>query len=822
MYLTAKQHDKLQIIVTGFEVPYRSFIASKLISIYPKESNFSNAVASIQSYKSTSPHAKMVNSEFGKIKSNPSAIYQLLVNANTARVKKIVDKEINVPSVAQLIALTVMFREHFGELILCANDEPTFLYQAANYKYVRNKLDHRGCKTLELSDMNLALDFISNLSVYLSTFDSSLFWDKEYSQISKEVASLQTKSVNIPIEIHNIQDMPFPEMRIVCRDEEVSVLKQFVYGRPGALRKQPSFVLYGYGGVGKTALVLEAVKQIVQDLQDETTINNYSPDFLLFFTAKEESLDFSHTTGKIQRNSNRHSFGTANELISSIYNYLKIESFSGFKKNGLIIVDNVESLSAEERKTIEDFINYDSPLQVQYIITSRNEENYSCRKKLAGFEGERDGAEFIKEYIAENNCELTLSDAECSTLLQISRGNTLVLVLCLRRLSLNIITISGIISDITVPTSVGKLKEELENIPPNGFDIISEYMFKNSFQEIQNAYKSNESIIAKVLQIFAVRSPASVDLYTLCTLIDQPYSSVSPILELLCHYLIVEKVGDTYYLNQFAEKYIIQQFMPDHEKYEQIESEVITSIRRIHEELEDLQRNIDENPSLKKIIQDWNAISGGDKIAIAKAFKLYREVSIDCKTMSRFAISSALQESIEKINILERNTMHPYIKFQKARILKLIHETNVLDYDFTNKILQAYSDTVWTIKTNPIYGVIRSTKSYASVLWLYGMQFFNSRIDSNYQNAARYLEESKATFEQIKNYDKEYYQCLILLGNTYLKIYNEDRMSNLHYLRKARSISSLLYEEKDYYSEHGKIKSEATILRDELRKYGRI
>lgn len=822
MYLTAKQHDKLQIIVTGFEVPYRSFIASKLISIYQKESNFSSAVDSIQSYKSTSPHAKMINSEFGKIKSNPSAIYQLLINANVAKVKKVIDHEINVPSVAQLIALTVMFREHFGELILCANDEPTFLYQAANYKYVRNKLDHRGCKTLELQDMNLALDFISNLSVYLNTFDSSLFWDKEYSQISKEIASLQTNSVNIPIEIHNIQDMPFPEMRIVCRDEEVSILKQFVYGRPGALRKQPSFVLYGYGGVGKTALVLEAVKQIVQDLQDETTINNYNPEFLLFFTAKEESLGFSHTTGKIQRNSNRHSFGTANELINSIFNYLKIESFSGYTKSGLIIVDNVESLSAEERKKIEDFINYDSPLQVQYIITSRNEENYAYRKKLAGFEGDHDGSEFIQEYISENNCELTLSEAECSTLLQISKGNTLVLVLCLRRLSLNIITISGIISDIAAPTSVGKLKEELDNIPPNGFDIISEYMFKNSFQEIQNAYKSNESMIAKVLQIFAVRSPDSVDLYTLCTLIDQPYSSVSPILELLCNYLIVEKVGDAYYINQFAEKYIIQQFMPDHERYEQIESDVTTSIRRIHEELEDLQRNIDENHSLKKIIQDWNAISGGDKIAIAKAYKLYGEVNNDCKTMSKFSIASALQESIEKINILERNTMHPYIKFQKARILQLINETKVLNTDFTSKILQAYSDTVWTIKTNPIYGVIRSTKSYASVLWFYGMQFFYSKTDLSYQNAARYLEESKATFEQIRNNDKEYYQCLILLGNTYLKIYNENRSSNLQYLRKARSISSLLYEDRDYYSEHGKIKSNATILRDELRKYGRI
>ncbi|UKI16584.1 MAG: hypothetical protein L6V87_01410 [Ruminococcus sp.] len=66
------------------------------------------------------------------------------------------------------------------------------------------------------------------------------------------------------------------------------------------MRKQVSMVLFGYGGVGKTALALEVVKQVIKDIQDNTTINGYRPDFILFFTAKEEALSFSSTTGKIQ------------------------------------------------------------------------------------------------------------------------------------------------------------------------------------------------------------------------------------------------------------------------------------------------------------------------------------------------------------------------------------------------------------------------------------------------------------------------------------------------------------------------------------------
>ena len=54
--------------------------------------------------------------------------------------------------------------------------------------------------------------------------------------------------------------MPYTESRIVCRENEIERLKKFICGNPGDLRKQHSCCVYGYGGVGKTALVLEVVK----------------------------------------------------------------------------------------------------------------------------------------------------------------------------------------------------------------------------------------------------------------------------------------------------------------------------------------------------------------------------------------------------------------------------------------------------------------------------------------------------------------------------------------------------------------------------------
>lgn len=816
MYLSSKQHDQLQIVVTNFEIPLRSYISTEIVKKYPQESIFSTEISSRTNLPTTVPNYQTINSELGKIKKEPRKYFEMLLNAKNAKEMRIVKDDIDVPNITMLIALTIIFKELFSPYLINYKDEETYLIQALKYKYVRNKLDHRGCKTLELSDMTISLDFISNALLFFNN-DESLFWEKNIDEFSKELKSLQTSTCEIPINIHNLYEMPFPDMKIVCRNKEIEEIKEFIYGRPGALRKQSSYVLFGYGGVGKTALILEVVKQVVQDLQDNTTINGYKPDFLLFFTAKEEALTFSRTTGEIQNVTNRFSFKTAQELIQNIFTSLGISSYSNYNKNGLIIIDNLETLSVEERKRVEEFIRFNSPQQIQYIITSRNEENYENRKKIAGFQKDDTGQEFIKRYIDENNYDLDLSDSNSKTLLQISMGNTLVLVLCLRRLSLNLTTVNGIVRDISSSATIKKLENEIRKIPPNGFDIISEYMFKNSFQEMQENCNFNNMLLSSILKIFAVYPSETIDLSTISLLSRYSYSVIEATLSLLCRYLIVEKIGETYRLNPFAEKYIIQLFMPDSETYERIANEIMASTRRIQDELEGLQSNMDKNYNLKRIIQDWNVVTDGDKIAAAKAFKVYGDVKRDCETMNRFYISSSLRESAKTIETLEQNTMHPYVKYQKARILQLINDTGVLPEDFSSQIVSAYNDTIWTIKTNPLYISIRGTKSYASILWKYGIELSKNNTTEGQQSAARYLEESKQVFEQINDLCAQYYQCLVLLGRTYLNIYLLDR-SNPHYLRLSRLMSKKLMKEKNSY--YGKTRNSAAILREELLKFG--
>lgn len=91
--------------------------------------------------------------------------------------------------------------------------------------------------------------------------------------------------------------------------------------------------------------------------------------------------------------------------------------------------------------------------------------------------------------------------------------------------------------------------------------------------------------------------------------------------------------------------------------------------------------------------------------------------------------------------------MHPYVKYQKARIYTILKDTHVLDYNLAEKIKSSYQDCIWIIKTNNMFSSIRKTKTYASILWLFGMQLNDLKSDK--LEIVKYLEESCDVFDEI-------------------------------------------------------------------------
>ena len=252
-------------------------------------------------------------------------------------------------------------------------------------------------------------------------------------------------------------------------------------------------------------------------------------------------------------------------------------------------------------------------------------------------------------------------------------------------------------------------------------------------------------IVYKILKVFAVIQNDSTDINTICLLTGEAYPNVEAVIDVLCSFLILEKKDMQYTLNGFAEKYIVGRFIPDAETYNQLSTEITTRQRQVKSALEQLQTDMEERTSLANIMRDWSIITDVDRITAAKMYRLYGTVRETCDHSGRFKVEAAFEDFLKECDEAERVTAHPFVKYQKARILQVVDKANVLREKHVAEIKKGFEDAIYAIKTIEQYANIQQTKSYASLLWLYG-QYLSDVNDL--QNAMRYLEEGKASFEE--------------------------------------------------------------------------
>ena len=257
MYLTIKQHDAFRTLLMGFEIPFRKYIADVIISSYQNDNVFDLAMRrKMALLQPTSPD--FIKNNLPKAcNGNKLKSAYLKFQTATTSTDEIVIEDVEIPMVGALNLVTFALTESFGDLYSLFGSYYSFCDLAEKYRYARNKLDHPGSRTLEDTHLTPVLTFVKEICLFL---DDSCFLQKNKSQLIAEITALQQRRLTIPVSIHNFPDMPFSDSRIVCRDGEIQLIKNFIYGKPDDLRKQHSCCIYGYGGVGKTALVLEVLK----------------------------------------------------------------------------------------------------------------------------------------------------------------------------------------------------------------------------------------------------------------------------------------------------------------------------------------------------------------------------------------------------------------------------------------------------------------------------------------------------------------------------------------------------------------------------------
>lgn len=780
MYLSTNNNFKLDRIVKGFEVAYRSEIVEVLINKFPTLNEFSIAINQLPSKFENNPVilSRKWKGKAEKIAREIGAHYKKIQDCyNDFLVKNYVDT--NVPYVSEIIDyVNLLFNDCFTYLFGGFESIEVFLDNSAKFQNVRNALSHPASAKIKVQD---SLDVISFIEHIAKNIKDEKFWFLAKKEIEDSIGDLKETINDFSLKVHNLNEISFPHNKIVYRDRELQMLKNDILGEKGSYRKSGSFVIYGYGGVGKTALVIEFLSQIIKDSGDKNIPTPY--DFILFFSAKEEVLTITQTTGEVNIDTIKKQISSFNDFkvnLDSILLNVGISDINDSK--GLVVVDNFETLQPNDKETFINFIKHTSR-SIQFILTSRNEEPCENKLHLQEFKDISNGVEFLNQYIEANNIQFTsfVGPKEKRDIAELSKGNTLIIVLAIQQLA----------TGDAASSIIGMLK----SVESSNMEKIADFMYKNTIQstikELENEGK-NPSIVLKVLSLYG----QSIDLYSLSALTDLTIFEVEKICLLFTSRLALEKTGELFQPNEFANRFILHKYLPNYTLRKELLNRIHEMKERIRKQAEKLELDKKKDPSLKSIMDDWKPTQIIDKISIAESHSLMSKVARKLAQPH-----NSLDRILNDLEQIEKRSTHPYIKMQKARVLtrayELLHD-EAKKKEIAAEIIKVYDDVIMSVKY--YYQFIIKTKSFASINWKFGLVYVNMFNDLN--SGARYLEDSVAIFRIINKKDKTYYFVLSDLSGIYYKLYlktnNEEYLQEIHSIYREISTSRRVPGFKDY------------------------
>ena len=795
MNLSANMQSQLDKPTKDFEVAFRCFVVDILLTKYPDETSLKSE---LQKKVDLVKDANIILS--GKICSSIKALlgnrewkgfWDNITFIHDCYMQKSHTISHDVTYLKQTILMTYAFQELFQDYILTFQNVENYIFYSNQYYEVRNALSHRASYIIT---REAAFNSIHFIQTGLGYIPEEYYWYYSASDISADIISFENILNHSFPRIENLATVPFPSNEIVCREPEIQNLFKSICGWDGErrLRNRKHFVcIFGYGGVGKTSLVTEFLRLLIDQMSNESYCG-LRPFFTLFYSAKEQILDYSITSGDLYLRGLKSQFSNSKQLFDAIYRDLGIDSFDdSWEKEGLLIIDNFESLSGEERKKIIDFISYDLPTSIQVIMTTRIPEPADEQIQLKGFQNEA-GMEFINKYLEKNKENVKLSLEQQSELIRHTYGNSLVLVLALKRLSSGITTYRSLIS-------------EMERLPKNNADsYVSQFMFQNTIEEVMRCNPESKDIIETILICLSIRQEAlNADILASAhRSMGVTVGEIEDVLKLLANYLIVEKVGDVYHINEFANQFILVSMSPSLVKKQEWESKILSAIREDQRRkitLDEMKRN---NPELSELIKDWNGENEQETYAICRAFTLYSAKEQITRKNAAYELDQ-LEREFDSIE--HQYSSHPYVYYQWARILKELRQDRVIGDEYNDKIRTNYERSIMLIDT-PTFNQIKSTKTYPSILWIFSQFLLDIGC---LDECSHYAYSAVQNFKHVGINSGDIYDALAVYGLAEIGLFSQN--NNKEHLKNSRNALDVL-------SKISNLKRNAREHKDELAR----
>ena len=771
MYLSTSNNYKLDEIIKGFEVALRSFVVEIIKVNFPNETAFESALTNIisKTMPSSLMNSSNYSSKLAKIKKEFRANFKEIEDSYQSYKNKDYQAA-KVPYVSTINDyVEIFFDPHFKNSDLLKGYSPLeYSSISSKYKQIRNDLSHPASSKISIIGTKEIFMFIKRISMNI---DDRYFWYVSKSDINDKINELAASVSENPIKINNLDEIKISyNKKIIGRDKELKLLNDYLFG--SAYRNAGSVVVYGYGGLGKTALIIEFIDILIKDSIDDC--NKYKLDFVLFFTSKEEILEFSQTTGNLIINPLRKQISSFTEFKEKLFTILKIDSIDDLNKlKGIIVIDNFETLNSEGMNDKDEMFKFifNSPRTVQFILTSREEEQCEQKIHLKGFDLNNNGELFIKNYISENELNVDLKDRTID-LINSSKGNTLILVLALLRLQEKINTVEEIIS-------------ELDSTSSSNMEMMSLFMYKNTFDRVIKELNNPNAL--KILSIISLYGEP-IDLFSISKLSKiNSITEVENICNILASKLVLTKNEEQFVINEFANKFIFIKLRQNTVEEKELVAEISDYKFNRRFKLRKLDEKMDKHHSLKVIMSDWQARTIPDKLAIVDSFDLYSLAQRAKKHFTNNQNQEIIDEIEQRFSENERMSSHPYIKFQKAKIFQYLLQQDIRCVSITKYLTlipTCFEDVILSINVD--YKFMKTTKSYASVLWFYG-QFLNQFFD-DFPTSLRYFEESKQIFENLNQGEsEEYVKLLGSISNTYRQLF--DKTNNFQYNNLLRQVN---------------------------------
>lgn len=759
MYISLSQASQLDRLVKGQEVALRSFTADALLTKYPSTTSFKETLESIE-IPDNIIYSKKLSGKLKSLTTRSAEVYQILLDCHNSSLTGSYNN--SVPYLSEILDLIfVLFNSDFATKDIARNFSSVeeFHYCCTLFHKVRNDLSHPASHPITPSDADKVIFFISNLC---QCIDEKHYWFATTKDLLSGIREYESLSSQGSVKRQNLSMGVSSHKRLVCREDVIDRLYSSLFGGESLKRVFGSIVLYGYGGVGKTAITSEFLYRVLRDKLDG---KHKDLEYVLFFSSKDEHLKNNNSTGELYIDLVRPEFSTFEELKTLIFKGLEASSteeiISNYKR-GIIAIDNIENIDPDEKEKIIGFIRT-LPREVQFIVTSRAEEMCEEKIHVEEFKNDALGFSFIREIIESEEIEISLTDPEIESLLQASKGNALIILQALNIVSRGVATFSNIF-------------ESLESMRSRNTEMIANFMYKNTFDDAFKYLKSKELPVEDVVRIISLYDE-KIELYSISKLLQIDIADAEYICNHLLGRLVLRKAGEYYELNEFAKRFIFIKLLPDRLKLAEIKASISAHKIRMREKLEKLDNALNTNEELRKNVTDWQPRNYIDTIVIAELFSLYGD-AIKCIWDDN---KTKYEEYLKEFNDHQFISRHPFVPHQKARLLKEgLKKFYKNDLSLMKEVEHLYEEAIESIEYD--YRYLMNSEAYASLLMLFGV--FLSQQLKQYSRAIRFLEPACGLFLSCES--KAWSISRIYLSESYYGMYKETERNE--YLEQLKTL----------------------------------